>query len=225
MRALETLVLASIWAPLSRRSRTMITLPRLDAMCRGVIPFCRTDTDELRQKTKRTESKSCDWPSVTISFPLPLGWSWHWLLYWAAVELRSSFHSAQQCGGVWIQSAGTHKVNTMLLSFPLHLRNKQLKHTNCRHSCSILYTHTPCLAHQDWGRSAEALRLCVYHRYVLQCAAQGGGPFLWCHSWWAGLQHFHAPAEEPRREEWIHPATHRREPEERLTHGRKMRAM
>lgn len=125
MRALETLVLASIWAPLSRRSRTMITLPRLDAMCRGVIPFCRTDTDELRQKTKRTESKSCDWPSVTISFPLPLGWSWHWLLYWAAVELRSSFHSAQQCGGVWIQSAGTHKVNTMLLSFHLHLRNSK----------------------------------------------------------------------------------------------------
>lgn len=163
MRALETLVLASIWAPLSRRSRTMITLPRLDAMCRGVIPFCRTDTDELRQKTKRTESKSCDWPSVTISFPLPLGWSWHWLLYWAAVELRSSFHSAQQCGGVWIQSAGTHKVNTMLLSFPLHLRNKQQKQTNYRHSCSILYTHTHTLLSTSglgsFCRSTAAVRV------------------------------------------------------------------
>lgn len=103
-----TLVLASIWAPLSSRSRTMITFPRLDAMCRGVIPFWRDKHVHLdRYAQRRTDSSDTDEIS-DISHSLPLGWSWHWLLYWAAVELHLSFHSVQQCGGVWIQSAGTH---------------------------------------------------------------------------------------------------------------------
>lgn len=37
-----TLVLASICAPLSSSSLTIITLPLLEAMCRGVMPFCRS---------------------------------------------------------------------------------------------------------------------------------------------------------------------------------------
>lgn len=37
----RTLVLASIFAPLSNNSRTMFVFPLLDATCNGVIPFCK----------------------------------------------------------------------------------------------------------------------------------------------------------------------------------------
>lgn len=39
----RTLVLASIFAPLSNKSRTMFVLPLLDATCNGVIPFCKKE--------------------------------------------------------------------------------------------------------------------------------------------------------------------------------------
>jgi len=38
-----TLVLVSIWAPRSSSSRTMMMLPRREAMCKGVIPFCQKE--------------------------------------------------------------------------------------------------------------------------------------------------------------------------------------
>jgi hypothetical protein len=38
-----TLVLASIWPPRSSRSFTMLVFPRLEATCRGVIPFYSTE--------------------------------------------------------------------------------------------------------------------------------------------------------------------------------------
>lgn len=45
---LGTLVLASICAPLSRSSLTMITFPLRDAMCRGVMPFWETESEAHR---------------------------------------------------------------------------------------------------------------------------------------------------------------------------------
>lgn len=75
-----TLVLASIWAPLSSRSRTMITFPLRDAMCRGVIPFCTEKHTRLHRRTLQepsvvTEIKNCStdgsftylWRKVDIS--------------------------------------------------------------------------------------------------------------------------------------------------------------
>lgn len=50
----HTLVLASIFAPLSSKSRTMFVFPLLDATCNGVIPFCnKEDTDN--QKDNHTD--------------------------------------------------------------------------------------------------------------------------------------------------------------------------
>lgn len=40
-----TLVLVSIWAPRSSRSRTMITFPLREAMCSGVMPFWKGGRD------------------------------------------------------------------------------------------------------------------------------------------------------------------------------------
>ena len=47
-RSSLTLVLVSIWAPRSSSSRTMMMLPRREAMCRGVIPFCQEEWQSVR---------------------------------------------------------------------------------------------------------------------------------------------------------------------------------
>lgn len=47
----RTLVLASIFAPLSNNSRTMFVFPLLDATCNGVIPFCKKEMQITREKT------------------------------------------------------------------------------------------------------------------------------------------------------------------------------
>lgn len=46
-----TLVLVSIWAPRSSSSRTMMMLPRREAMCRGVIPFWQEEQHLLEAAT------------------------------------------------------------------------------------------------------------------------------------------------------------------------------
>lgn len=100
----RTLVLASIWAPRSSSSRTMITLPRLEAMCRGVMPFCRGGGVKPMCQRWSGGAERVKTASQTGGGTLPLAWSWHWRLCWAAAEPHSSFHSVQRCAAAWIQS-------------------------------------------------------------------------------------------------------------------------
>lgn len=100
----RTLVLASIWAPRSSSSRTMITLPRLEAMCRGVMPFCRGGGVKPMCQRWSGGGEGVKTASQTGGGTLPLAWSWHWRLCWAAAEPHSSFHSARRCAAAWIQS-------------------------------------------------------------------------------------------------------------------------
>ena len=63
-----TLVLVSIWAPRSSRSRTMITFPLREAMCNGVMPFWK-EGQTVRMRILLGGRGSCPAPRTPVPPP------------------------------------------------------------------------------------------------------------------------------------------------------------